>query len=154
MAYKPYRTKKKLDGFRSLLEKNFAAYLKKIGIDFLYEAIKIPYIVPAKKRNYVPDFVYNPKSRRRVKKVISLDDLKNMIVIETKGRLTASDRKKMLWVKENNPEIDIRFVFPNNSILSKAKKGRDGGKYRYSDWCEDNGFPYFIGTEPPKKWFK
>lgn len=155
MSYRPKRTSKNLGGFRSLLEKNFSKYLKAIGIDYLYEAVKIPYIVPAKNRTYLPDFVYDPNSKRRIKKHISLGDLeKGMVVIETKGRLTASDQAKMLYVRECNPDIDIRFVFPNDRILHKKKKGYTDNKYRYSDWCIDNGFDYFIGTEPPKEWFK
>ena len=155
MTYRPFKAKKKrnLGKFRSVLEKNFAAYLKRIGVDALYEPCKIPYIIPAKNRNYLPDFVFDPKSRRRCKKSLTLSDLHGKIIIELKGRLTAPDRDKMLWVKEHNPELDIRFVFLNDRVINKGKKGKNG-KYRNSDWCEDHDFPYHIGEEPPKGWFK
>jgi len=112
----------------------------------------MPYTVPAKARNYLPDYVYDPKSRRRIKKSLTLEDLDGMVILELKGRLTKPDQDKMLWVKEAHPDLDIRFVFPNDNILHRGRKGRNG-KYRYSDWCIDNGFNFYIGTEPPKKWF-
>lgn len=145
---RPFRSKKNKGGFRSLLEKRFNAHLKKLKLPFLYEAIKIPYIIPAKKQNYIPDFIVTKK------KLLTQADIQDIVIIETKGRLTARDAKKMVLVKENNPGIDIRFVFPVNSIYHKGKKGRDGGHYRYSDWCEDNGFQYWIGEEPPKSFFE
>lgn len=40
--------------------------------------------------------------------------LDNGILIEIKGYFTATDRKKHLLVKEQNPELDIRFVFGNS----------------------------------------
>lgn len=149
MAYRPKKTKKDLGGFRSLLEKNFSGWLKKLRIKFLYEPCKIPYTVPAKERTYTPDFVIVKSSRV---KSLSLDDLDGLVILETKGRLTYSDSQKMIWVKEQNPDLDIRMIFPEDRIFSKNRKGRDGGKYRYSDWSIDNGFPYFIGTAPPKEW--
>ena len=44
--------------------------------------------------------------------------LYNGIIIETKGRFTAADRRKHLLVRKQHPHLDIRFVFEN----SNAKK--------------------------------
>lgn len=144
---RPYRAKASLyEGFRSLLEKNFSNYLKGLGVKFLYEPCKLKYVIPAVNRNYIPDFVITNK------KSLTGSDIRDIVVIETKGRLTARDAKKMILVREYNPEVIIKFVFPYDAIYHKGKKGRDGGKYRYSDWCVDNGFDFFVGQEPPKEW--
>ena len=146
---RPYRSKSKLyEGFRSLLEKNFSSYLKKLGVKFLYEPIKLKYVIPAVKRNYIPDFVVTRK------KSLTQNDIDGMVIIETKGRLTGRDAAKMLLVREHNPKAVIKFVFPYDAIYHKGRKGRDGGKYRYSDWCIDNGFDFYVGQEPPKEWIE
>jgi len=71
-------------------------------------------------RTYTPDFL-----------------LPNGIIIESKGRFVAADRKKHLLVKQQHPDLDIRFVFTN----SKAKISK-GSKTSYGDWCDKNGFLY------------
>ena len=72
-------------------------YSLKKGIKVEYESEKIPYIVPASNHTYNPDF-----------------KLPNGIFVETKGRFVAADRKKHLLVKQQNPELDIRFVFTSS----------------------------------------
>ena len=63
--------------------------------------------------------------------------------METKGRFTVSDRQKHLLIKEQQPELDIRFVFSNqNAKLYK------GSKTTYAQWCEKNGFQYAHKTIP------
>jgi hypothetical protein len=143
-------------------EKNFAGHLTDVlGMSFLYEPTKVPYIIPEIKKNYIPDFIIDPKSHRKIKKTLTFSELDGKILIELKGRLTAKDQRKMKLVKIWNPDLDIRFVFPNDRIMDKRRKGRRDGEegmkkdgYRYSDWAIDNGFPYYIGREPPKTWFK
>ena len=49
----------------------------------------------------------------------------------------SEDRRKMRLVKEQNPELDIRFVFTRSS--SKINKG---SKTTYADWCSRYGFKY------------
>jgi hypothetical protein len=113
-------------GFRSGLELEISDQLQKKNIIFEYEKKKIDYVVPARKAKYTPDFV-----------------LANGIIIETKGRFLADDRKKQLLVKEQNPELDIRFVFSS----SKAKLSK-ASKTTYADWCIKNGFKYADKTIP------
>jgi len=115
-------------GFRSMLEVSVAEQLKKAGVDFQYEKVKIQYRVNEVK-TYTPDII-----------------LPNGIFIETKGRFVATDRKKHLLIKEQRPDLDIRFVFTN----SKAKINK-GSKTSYADWCVKNGFKY-ADKEVPKEW--
>ena len=57
-------------------------------------------------RTYTPDF-----------------ELPNGIIIESKGRFVAADRKKHLLVQKQHPELDIRFVFSNSKAkISKGSK--------------------------------
>ena len=118
-------------GFRSGLEETIYKQIAKQGITPQYETFKIPYVIPASNHTYTPDF-----------------QLPNGIIIETKGRFVASDRKKHLLVKKQHPELDIRFVFQN-------AKGRinKGSKTTYADWCVKNGFIY-ADKEIPYEWFK
>ena len=55
------------------------------------------------------------------------------VIIETKGLLTNSDRKKALLIKKYFPEWLIIFVFsrPKNRLSKKSKT-------TYADWCNQN----------------
>ena len=118
-------------GFRSGLEERIAEQLTSLGVSFLFEAEKVPYLQPVKKRTYTWDF-----------------KLPNGIIIESKGRFLSEDRQKHLWIKEQHPELDIRFVFSN----SKSKIAK-GSKTTYAKWCLDNGFLY-ADREIPIEWIK
>ena len=83
--YKQFRAARKY-GYRSCLELKVSTYLKDLKIKFLYEAIKIEWEDLAY-RTYTPDFV-----------------LHNGIIIETKGRFTAADRRKHLAIKKQHPD--------------------------------------------------
>jgi hypothetical protein len=116
--------------FRSGLEERTAKYLKKLKVKFTYEKIKIRW-QDLRYRTYTPDFV-----------------LANGIIIETKGRFITSDRQKHLMIKEQHPDLDIRFVFSNpNSKLYK------GSKTTYADWCDKHGFKW-AKEEIPLEWIK
>jgi hypothetical protein len=114
------------NGYRSGLESQIADQLKASGVSFEYETKRISY---QRQSKYIPDFV-----------------LSNGIIIEAKGRLTQEDRSKMRLVKQQNPELDIRFVFSRASAkLSKSSKTT------YADWCDKYGFPY-AEKQVPKEW--
>lgn len=118
-------------GFRSGLELTIDESLKSIGIDGEYEKHVIEYVKPSTKHKYHPDF-----------------RLPNGIFIESKGRFLADDRKKHLLIKEQHPELDIRFLFSNANVkLSKASKTT------YAMWCEKNGFKWAEKTIP-SEWLK
>lgn len=108
------------NGYRSGLEDKIAEQLKSLSVPVKYEECKITYSVPESLHTYTPDF-----------------ELPNGIIIESKGRFVASDRKKHLLVKQQRPTLDIRFVFSN----SKAKINK-GSKTSYADWCDKFGFQY------------
>lgn len=110
----------RMKGYRSGLEKDVDNTLKNAGIDGEYEQHKIEYVQPATKHKYTPDF-----------------RLPNGIFVETKGRFVTADRKKHLLIKEQHPELDIRFLFQNaNNRLSKKSKTT------YAQWCQKHGFLY------------
>ena len=117
-------------GFRSGLEETIAKKLSADKVPFEYEKLKINFNQPEKKRSYTPDFQL----------------LSNGIIIESKGRFLVADRLKHLWVKEQHPELDIRFVFSN----SKAKLSK-ASKTTYGMWCDKHGFKY-SDREIPKSW--
>ena len=115
-------------GYRSGLEETVSEQLERSGVHFTYESMKIRYRVD-EVRKYTPDFV-----------------LPNGIIIETKGRFTAADRKKHLLIKEQHPEFDIRFVFSN----SRTKLNK-GAKSSYGEWCSKHGFLY-ADKVIPQEW--
>ena len=129
MSHKKYRVALK-HGFRSGLEHTLAEYLKQLKVDFRYEAIKIEWEDLAY-RTYTPDFI-----------------LPNGIIIETKGRFLASDRRKHLAIKKQHPDLDIRFVFTNS-----RSKLRKGAKSTYGEWCIKHGFRYYDKVIP-EDWIK
>ena len=117
-------------GYRSGLEDKVATYLIKQNVNFLYEKIKIEWEDLAY-RTYTPDFI-----------------LDNGIIIETKGRFIALDRRKHLAIKKQHPELDIRFIFTNSK-----NKLRKGAKFSYAEWCIKHGFRYFDRIIP-EDWLK
>lgn len=118
-------------GYRSGLELEVAEKLLSEGIDGQYEENTINYTIPESKHKYTPDF-----------------RLPNGIFVETKGRFLAADRKKHLLIKQQHPQIDIRFLFQNSrSRISKKSKTT------YADWCNKYGFT-FADKTIPDEWFK
>jgi len=99
-----------------------------------YEADKIPFVQPLQKRNYTPDW-----------------KIKDGVYIETKGRFTGADRKKMLWLRDSNPNITIYMLFMRSSVtLTKASKTT------YGEWCDKNNIPWadIKDKDRWRKWFK
>tara|TARA_R110000824_G_scaffold26619_4_gene91231 strand:- start:1364 stop:1723 length:360 start_codon:yes stop_codon:yes gene_type:complete len=119
-----------LNRFRSNFESNFARFLRDNKIKYEYEKTKIQYV--PKIRTYNPDFYLQDYG----------------IFIETKGLFTSPDRSKHLLIKEQHPDIDIRFIFQN--CKNKLYKG---SKNNYGDWCNKHGFKYAEG-EIPRAWLK
>lgn len=118
--------------YRSNSEYNCACFLHKNKIDFQYEAEHIDFLWQEHKK-YIPDFI-----------------LPNGIILEVKGRFMLEDRKKHLFIRNQHPEHDIRFVFDNPN-----RKLYKGGKMTYADWCEKYGFLYCKGGEGvPEEWLR
>lgn len=107
-------------GYRSGLELEVQRQLEQLGVDADYESIKLAYVKPARDAKYTPDFV-----------------LPNGIIIETKGQFVVADRQKHILLKQQHPDLDIRFVFSN----PRSKIGK-GSKTTYEMWCQKHGFKY------------
>lgn len=88
------------------------------GIAFEFETLKVPYV---RKTFYKPDFIL----------------LSNGIIVETKGYFESDDRSKHLKVKEEHPDLDVRFVFSNAHKLIGAKSTTT-----YAAWCSHHGFAW------------
>lgn len=105
---------------RSKLETDIVNILQESDAFWDYEVTKIPYIVPESKHNYTVDFT-----------------LGNNILIEGKGYLSDSqERNKYILIKQQFPDIDLRFIFANN------KKLCGGMKTTHEAWAIKNGFKY------------
>lgn len=115
------------NGFRSGLEKRVADDLEARGTPFQYEQLKISYSVPERQAKYTPDFV-----------------LGNGVIVEAKGVFDVEDRAKHLLVKEQHPELDIRFVFQRAS-----QPIRKGSPTTYAAWCAKHGFTWAEKLIPP-----
>jgi len=115
--------------FRSGLEAAVAKDLAARKVRFKYEERVVEYLKPSTKHKYTPDI-----------------ELENGILIEVKGFWKMADRQKHLMIKEQYPDLDIRFVFGNskNKIYKKSKT-------TYGDWCEKHGFKY-ADKIVPKDW--
>ena len=121
---------KRKDGKRSPLERLVIDGLEAARVPYQYEPFKIRY-VPTKTKLYLPDVV-----------------LENGIVVEVKGYFTSAERSKHLLIKEQYPDLDLRFVFgnPNNRISKKSET-------TYARWCEYKGFQFAAKTIP-MEWAK
>ena len=117
------------NGYRSGLEEEVDAELKRVGVDGQYEENKLYYTKPSTNHIYTPDF-----------------RLPNGIYIETKGRFVLADRQKHILLKKQLPDIDLRFVFQNSK-----NKIRKGSKTTYADWCIKHGFLY-SDKDVPNSW--
>lgn len=119
-------------GYKSKFEEQVAKQLEGAKVPFSYESDKVSYLVPERKATYTADF-FLPKG----------------IIIEVKGgEFLAKDRQKMILVKEQHPELDIRFVFRN-----AGRKLYKGSKTTYASWCNSHGFTY-AEKGIPEEWIK
>lgn len=131
MARPTFKRNTSVGRFRSGLEDKVSAQLESKGIPFRYEELYVPYLIPESSHKYTPDFV-----------------LANGIIVETKGIFDSDDRKKHLFIQEQHPDLDIRFVFS-----SSRSKLYTGSKTSYAEWCEKNGF-LFADKLIPVEWLK
>jgi hypothetical protein len=110
--------------YRSKFEAAVALSLTKRGLAFSYEGQALPYKIEA---IYTPDFI-----------------LPNGVIVETKGLFDSDDRRKMVAVKEQHPELDIRICFMRADVkLSRAPKS-----LTYWQWAERHGFLWCEGHIP------
>ena len=115
--------------FRSKFEEMIYEDLSHREIKAEYEPFKIDYTVPESYRKYTPDFV-----------------LENGICVECKGWFPLDDRKKMIFVRSSNPNLDIRFVFMDADVRIKKSSYTTLG-----DWATKHKFMWARETVP-KSW--
>jgi len=114
--------------YRSRLEEKLARWFELNGQPFEYETLRLNYTVSAV---YTPDFI-----------------LPNGVILEAKGYFKPEDRRKMLAVKKQHPERDIRLVFqaPYNTLTKDSKT-------TYAMWAEGHGFLWAPSHNIPLEWF-
>lgn len=106
---------------RSRLEQKFEYILNDLEIPYTYETTVIPYTIPESLHKYTVDWSFPH----------------NNILIESKGYLSDhAERKKYILIKQQNPEIDLRFVFLDEHKLC------GGMKTTHGEWAKKHGFPY------------
>lgn len=136
-----------LERYRSKLEEDIGSQLESQGIPYAYEAEKIDYTVPARSAKYTPDFILTTKSGHKIyveaKGVFGFDPKH-----QTARSSSAQARQKMILVKEQHPDLDIRFIF------SKAKTPiYKGSPTTYAMWAESHGFLWAEKTLP-QEWIE
>jgi Autographiviridae endonuclease I len=111
--------KKTRNKFEARIEKE----IKKAKVKYGYETAKIGYILSG---TYIPDFVIETPT--------------GILFVETKGYLRPEHKRKMVAVKRQHPEKDIRIVFYSPNA-------------KYEKWAIKHGFRYAFESIP-KEWFK
>lgn len=128
--------KKGINKYKNKFETVTGEHLTKKNVKFEYETEKLEYTITA---NYIPDFIIKTKSGKK-------------IYIETKGNGRSWDgaaRRKLVAVKKQHPDLDIRLVFWSDGKFGASRK--DGTRQTQSGWAEKNGFKWAI-REIPESW--
>jgi len=119
---------------RSKLELKFEEIIKEFDVAYDYEVTKIPYTIPESNHNYTVDWTFI-----------------NGLLVETKGYLSDhKERYKYVLLKQQHPDLDLRFVFDNPNKLC------GGTKMTHAKWAEKYGFAYcsIRDVEQIKQWIK
>lgn len=103
---------------RNKFEKKIERQLKRARVSFTYEGERLAYILS---RHYTPDFILSTPLGK--------------VYIEAKGYLRPEHKSKMVAVKRQHPEKDIRILF-----YSRNKQ--------YIKWADKHGFRWAIGVIP------
>lgn len=111
---------------KSGFERTIVANLKSRGVNFTYEELTLPYTLHGE---YHPDFVLKDSG----------------IIVEAKGLLDRDSKRKMVAVKKQYPDLDIRFLFmyPDKKV--------PGSKQTHAEWATKNGFKW-AGEVIPEEW--
>ena len=109
---------RKKNQYKRKLEVEVADYL---GDRADYEPEYIGFTQPAKSRRYCPDF----KTRAGV-------------FIECKGKWTAEDRIKHVWLREQHPDKRIVLLFQNSNVKLNKRS-----KTTYGEWATKNNIEWY-----------
>lgn len=108
---------------RNKFEARLELQLKRSKLKFEYESEKIPYVIAG---HYIPDFIIETPTGK--------------VYIEAKGYYRPEAKRKMVAVKKQHPEKDIRIVFYSYRLA-------------YEKWAIKYGFKYAFGGIP-KEWLE
>lgn len=103
---------------RNAFEKSGWNFLRRVKAKFSYESERIPYVIAG---HYIPDYIILTTTGK--------------LYVEYKGYLRAADKRKLVAVKRQHPELDIRIVF---YATNKS----------YIRWAEKHGFRWAVGKIP------
>jgi predicted nuclease of restriction endonuclease-like RecB superfamily len=112
-----------LKRLKNKFEKKIDLQLRKSKLIYEYEPARFAYILA---RHYIPDFVIVTPNGK--------------LYIELKGYLRPEHKAKIVAVKRQHPEIDLRILFyaPNKKNIK---------------WAEKNGIKFAFNIIP-KEWLK
>jgi hypothetical protein len=110
--------KKKPLKLKSKFEQRFYDHVVALGIPVEYETTTLPYRL---------DLLYKPDWK-----------IRDGLFLETKGKFDYQERRKILSVKNQNPDADVRMVFMRNQKLYK------GSKLTYGDWCDKHDIRWSV----------
>jgi hypothetical protein len=120
--------------YRSGLEVSLSKQLIEAGVPFRFEPDQLPYIRNGKVAWYTPDF-----------------KVADGTYLEGKGYFHGGDkdRQKLILIKNQHPEIDLRIVFQKESTpVSKDTT------LTYGDWADTCGFTWAGGGKIPQDWLE
>lgn len=102
-----------MSNYRSNFEKKF----HKAFPDLPYENLRLKYVIT---HTYTPDF-----------------QLTDNVFLELKGLWDSASRSKHLFVRKQNPNMKVLFIFmdPNKTLNRKSKT-------TYASWCVKNNFDF------------
>ena len=114
-------------GYRSMSEVKYKAFLDAHGVANEYETDVFKYTLPTGK--YTPDFkIYKPGNEGKPVP----------IYLEYKGVFSGKDRRKLRYVRQSNPTLDLRLVFERSS-----NKLNRCSNTTYGEWATKNGFKWY-----------
>jgi len=111
---------------KSGFERTVVASLQSRGVNFEYESVELPYVLHG---TYHPDL-----------KLVDTG-----VIVELKGVLDREAKRKMIAVRKQYPDLDIRFVFMD------ASKKVPGTKQTHAQWADRNGYKW-ADRAIPEEW--
>ena len=108
---------------RNKFEEAIRKQIKKTKIVYQYEGEQIPYIIA---HHYVPDFIlYTPLGK---------------VYVECKGYFRPEHKRKMVAIRRQHPNLDIRLLFYARTKANVRWAERYGFKYAFekipSEWLK------------------
>lgn len=125
-----------MNKYRNKFEEKTGNGLTQKGIQFGYETEKLDYVLTGR---YIPDFIITRKDGHK-------------IYIESKGggrSFDAGARRKMVAVRGQHPDKDIRLLFYADGLFGPKRK--DGSRMSQMQWAEKNGFTAAV-KDVPEEW--